>query len=165
MQRQTILGTLLRVRTLSRVFSWYSFNEILQDTALPDIKCVLPYFHTTQAKKTYICFTKTMKLRAYMTGVERGRVGQKGGKGEDLGIGGDDKGWCSLRRPIFHFLPSFFLACHVDYPSAYFCPLLSLFDRKLFQETRNLDSTRPVTFVTMFKAWSDKVVRKRRFKR
>ena len=48
---------------------------------------------------------------------------------------------------------------------AYFCPLLSLFDRKLFQETRNLDLTRPVTFVTMFKAWSDKVVRKRCFKR
>ena len=106
-----------------------------------------------------------MKLRAYMTGVERGRVGQKGEKGEDLGIGGDDKGWRSLRRPIFHFPPSFFLACHVDYPSAYFCPLLSLFDRKLFQETRNLDLTRPVTFVTMFKAWSDKVVRKRCFKR
>ena len=67
--------------------------------------------------------------------------------------------------PFSIFPPSFFLACHVDYPSAYFCPLLSLFDRKLFQETRNLDHTRPVTFVTMFKAWSDKVVRKRRFKR
>lgn len=49
-----------------------------------------------------------MKLRAYMTGVERGRVGQKGEKGEDLGIGGDDKGWRSLRRPIFYFSPFFF---------------------------------------------------------
>ena len=108
-----------------------------------------------------------MKLRAYVTGVERGRVGQKGEKGEELGIGGDDKGRRSLSRPIFHFSPLFFffLACHVDYPSAYFCPLLSLFDRKLFQETRNLDLTRPVTFVTMFKAWSDKVVRNRCFKR
>ena len=100
-----------------------------------------------------------------MTASKRGRVGQEGEKGEKLGIGGDDKGRRSLRRPIFHFSPFFFLACHVDYPSAYFCPLLSLFDRRLFQETRNLDSTRPVTFVTMFKAWSDKVVRKRRFKR
>ena len=96
-----------------------------------------------------------------MTGLERGRVGQKGEKGEELGIGGDDKGWRSLLRPIFHF----FSACHVDYLSAYFCPLLSLFNRKLFQETRNLDLTRPVTFVTMFKAWSDKVVRNRCFKR
>ncbi|CAH3193309.1 unnamed protein product [Porites evermanni] len=30
---------------------------------------------------------------------------------------------------------------------------------RLFQETRSLDPTRPVTFVTMFKAWSDKVVK------
>ena len=49
-----------------------------------------------------------MKLRAYVTGVERGRVGQKGEKGEELGIGGDDKGRRSLSRPIFHFSPLFF---------------------------------------------------------
>ena len=150
MQRQTILGTLLRVRTLSRVFSWYSFNEILQDTALPDIKCVLPYFHTTQAKKQA------------SKGVGWGR---KGKRERIWGLGEMTRDGALSAAPFSIFPPSFFLACHVDYPSAYFCPLLSLFDRKLFQETRNLDLTRPVTFVTMFKAWSDKVVRKRCFKR
>lgn len=106
-----------------------------------------------------------MKLRAYTIGVERGRVGQKGEKGEDLGIGGDDKGWRSLRRPIFHFSPSFFFGLPRRLSIRLLLSFVVLFDRRLFQETRSLDPTRPVTFVTMFKAWSDKVVRKRRFKR
>ena len=36
---------------------------------------------------------------------------------------------------------------------------LCFYSRAVFNETRTLDPTRPVTFVTMFKAWSDKVVR------
>lgn len=67
--------------------------------------------------------------------------------------------------PFSIFPPSFFFGLPRRLSIRLLLSFVVLFDRRLFQETRSLDPTRPVTFVTMFKAWSDKVVRKRRFKR
>lgn len=76
----------------------------------------------------------------------------------------------TLLRVRTHRLQPFQIFVHSVFPFAYnasgktfrtFCVtfLSVFFFRAVFNETRTLDPTRPVTFVTMFKAWSDKVVR------